>query len=198
MDKRRKVRQRRRAALLMVVCALVCLVWAAKQGYRRVQLALYPQNYSAAVERWAEAYSVDPLLIDAFTRTESGFDPKAESNVGARGLMQITEETFFWIKSKIAPDEALTFDDLYDPETNIRFGSYYVAACLERYQNDVATAAAAYHSGWGTVDRLLAAEGYSDNGVTLRVFPYNQMQNYVAKIQRNYRKYQGLYAASAA
>lgn len=198
MNKRRKVRQRRRATLLLVLCALVCLAWAAKQAYHRVQLALYPQSYSAAVERWAEEYGVDPLLIDTFIRTESGFDPKAESNVGARGLMQITEETFFWIKSKIASEEALTFDDLYDPETNIRFGAYYVAACLDRYQGDVATAAAAYHSGWGTVDRLLAAEGYSADGRTLQVFPYNQMQNYVFKIQRNYRTYQRLYAAGAA
>ena len=70
--------------------------------------------------------------------------------------MQITEQTFDWIKGKIAPEEPLTFDDLYDPETNIRFGSYFVSCCLLRYQDDLSTAAAAYHSGWGTVDALLA------------------------------------------
>ncbi len=51
---------------------------------------------------------------------------------------------------------ALTFDDLYDPEVNIRFGSYFVSYCLHRYSGDLATAAAAYHSGLGTVDGLLA------------------------------------------
>ena len=66
------------------------------------------------------------MILYAFIRTESNFDPNADSDAGARGLMQITEVTFDWIKMKIAPTESLTFDDLYDPETNIRFGSYFV------------------------------------------------------------------------
>lgn len=60
---------------------------------------------------------------------------------------------------KIAPTESLTFDDLYDPETNIRFGSYFVSYCLDRYSGHLATAAAAYHSGVGTVDGLLGQGG---------------------------------------
>ena len=48
--------------------------------------------------------------------------------------MQITEVTFDWIKSNIAPTESLSFEDLFDPETNIRFGSYFVSYCLLRYQ----------------------------------------------------------------
>lgn len=62
--------------------------------------------------------------------------------------MQMTEETFLWLRSKIAADEDLAFADLYDPDTSIRFGCYYLHLCLERYNGDVATAAAAYHSGW--------------------------------------------------
>ena len=62
--------------------------------------------------------------------------------------MQITEVTFDWIKTKIAPTEALTFDDLYDPETNIRFGTYFVSYCLKRYDNHLATAAAAIITVW--------------------------------------------------
>ena len=115
----------------------------------------------------------------------------------ARGLMQITDETFQWIKSKIAPTEALTFEDLYDPEVNVRFGSYYLAVILERYDQDIATAAAAYHSGWGTVDQLLEQEKYTEDGQTLIVFPYEQMDLYVKKIHRNYDIYQRLYGASA-
>ena len=89
--------------------------------------------------------------------------------------------------------KALTFDDLYDPETNIRFGSYYLACCLERYGGDVATAAAAYHSGWGTVDDLLADGAYSADGVTLHTFPFEQMNLYVSKIRRSYAAYQRIY-----
>lgn len=98
--------------------------------------------------------------------------------------MQITEVTFDWIKMKIAPTESLTFDDLYDPETNIRFGSYFVSYCLDRYSGHLATAAAAYHSGVGTVDGLLGQEAYSTDGVTLDHYPYPQMRLYVKKSPR--------------
>ena len=134
--------------------------------------------------------------MDAFIRTESGFDPQATSSVDARGLMQMTEETFIWLRSKIAPDEGLVFANLYDPETSIRFGCYYLHLCLDRYKGDVATAAAAYHSGWGTVDALLRMEEHSSDGETLQGFPYNQMNHYVKKITSGYANYQRIYAGT--
>lgn len=170
---------------------LLCLPTAVRQ----VELQLYPRRFSAQVETYAAEYDLDPLLIYTFIRTESSFKPDAVSSVGARGLMQITEVTFDWIKSKIAPGEDLTFDDLYDPAVNIRFGVYYISACLARYHGDVSTAAAAYHSGWGTVDGLLESSDYSADGEVLHTFPYQQMGLYVTKINRAYERYQALYGA---
>ena len=192
-NKRRKAVRRRRAFVAVLLCFAVATALFACKGVSLVGEMLYPKKYDAAVKHWADEYQLDPLLLDAFICTESGFDPKAESNVGARGLMQITEETFEWIRSKIAAQESLTFDDLYDPDVNIRFGAYYVSQCLARYNGDISTAAAAYHSGWGTVDRLLTSSAYSSDGKTLQVFPYDQMRNYVAKIQRHYETYRELY-----
>ncbi len=176
------------AALILLVC-LVSFP-ACSRAFLRMR---YPRRYTASVEHWAAEYGVDPLLIYAVIRTESGFDPNACSQVDAHGLMQITEVTFDWIKSQIARDENITFADLYDPDTNIRFGSYYVGRCLSRYQESVPTAAAAYHSGWGTVDALLRNTAYSSDGKALSVFPYQQMKNYVAKISSAYAKYKLLY-----
>ena len=156
----------------------------------------YPIQYAEYVTYYADKYDIDPLMLYAFIRTESNFNPRADSDAGARGLMQITEVTFDWIKSKIAPTEDLTFEDLYDPETNIRFGSYFVSYCLLRYQDDLATAAAAYHSGWGTVDDLLAQSQYSADGKTLDHYPYPQMRLYVKKITSSYQHYQEIYTAS--
>ncbi len=156
----------------------------------------YPIQYAEYVTYYADKYDIDPLMLYAFIRTESNFDPRADSDAGARGLMQITEVTFDWIKSKIAPTEDLSFEDLYDPETNIRFGSYFVSYCLLRYQDDLATAAAAYHSGWGTVDDLLAQSQYSADGKTLDHYPYPQMRLYVKKITSSYQRYQEIYTAS--
>ena len=152
-----------------------------------------PCRANEYVEYYAGKYNIDPLILYSLIRTESNFNPNAQSNVGARGLMQITEETFDWIKLKIAPSEDLTFDDLYDPETNIRSGTYFVSYCLLRYHDDLATAAAAYHSGWGTVDNLLAQAEYSSDGETLDHYPYRQMRLYVRKITDSYQRSQDIY-----
>lgn len=182
---------RRLVALCLAVVLTVCVV---PPLCNRAEQLLYPRKYEQLVEKWAADYELDPLLVYAFIRTESGFDPQATSSVDARGLMQMTEETFLWMRSKIAPDEPLTFADLYSPDTAIRFGCYYLHLCMVRYKGDVSTAAAAYHSGWGTVDQLLQIEEHSADGETLQGFPYNQMHHYVNKITACYQTYQRLYA----
>ena len=189
--RRKKMRSRRLFLLGMALTLLFVLV---PNLWGRAERLLYPRKYDAAVQQWAQTYDLDPLLVDAFIRTESGFDPEATSSVDARGLMQMTEETFLWLRSKIAEGEGLEFADLYDPDTSIRFGCYYLHLCMERYKGDVATAAAAYHSGWGTVDNLLRMEEHSTDGETLQGFPYNQMHHYVNKITACYDAYQRIYA----
>ena len=194
--KARRSRQKRLRRLALLLVLAVCAALLLPGLWKRAERMLYPRKYEALVERRADTYDLDPLLVDAFIRTESGFDPQATSTVDARGLMQMTEETFIWLRSKIAPDEGLLFANLYDPETSIRFGCYYLHLCMERYNGDVATAAAAYHSGWGTVDALLQMEEHSADGETLQGFPYNQMNHYVKKITSCYARYQRIYAGS--
>jgi len=194
--KARRSRQKRLRRLAVLLVLAVCAALLLPGLWKRAERMLYPRKYEALVERWADTYDLDPLLVDAFIRTESGFDPQATSTVDARGLMQMTEETFIWLRSKIAPDEGLLFANLYDPETSIRFGCYYLHLCMERYNGDVATAAAAYHSGWGTVDALLQMEEHSADGETLQGFPYSQMNHYVKKITSCYAEYQRIYAGS--
>lgn len=185
---------KRLLVLLLVLLVSGTVLFAAFQD--KIERWEYPIEYSEYVTYYADKYDLDPLMLYAFIRTESNFNPKADSDAGARGLMQITEVTFDWIKTKIAPTEDLTFEDLYDPETNIRFGSYFVSYCLLRYQDDLATAAAAYHSGWGTVDGLLSQAEYSADGKTLDHYPYPQMRLYVKKITSSYQRYQEIYTAS--
>lgn len=179
-------------AVLLLFLSTACVLLYG--SLKKIQMHLYPQKYSAWVEANAQEFGLDPLLVYAFIRTESGFEPKAESGVGARGLMQITQETYEWIHSKLEPETAVDFEQMYDPATNIRYGCYYVAACLERYHEDISTAAAAYHSGWGTVDSLLQTEKYRGVNAVLTVFPYKNMNRYVEKIQQNYKRYQTLYS----
>lgn len=192
-----KAKKRKRSILAPILALLLVLALAGTllfSAFRdKIEHWEYPQRFTEYVEYYAGKYGIDPMILYAFIRTESNFDPNADSDAGARGLMQITEVTFDWIKMKIAPTENLTFDDLYDPETNIRFGSYFVSYCLDRYSGHLATAAAAYHSGVGTVDGLLGQEVYSTDGVTLDHYPYPQMRLYVKKITESYQHYSEIY-----
>ena len=169
----------------------VCIgltVW----NMNNIERKLHPVLYEKYVQSYAKEFSIDPMLIYAVIYTESGFDPAAVSNIGARGLMQITEETFAWIKLKNANDEPFVYDDMFNPETNIRFGSYFLSRCAQRY-SDLPTAIAAYHSGWATVDGLLKNPAYSSDGKTLHTFPYAQMELYVQKVTKAYNIYHNLY-----
>ncbi|MEG0878432.1 MAG: lytic transglycosylase domain-containing protein [Oscillospiraceae bacterium] len=178
---------------LIVAIVLAIAILVAQMAYNYFIKISYPQKYADTVNKYSDMYNVDTNLIFAIIRTESGFKADAKSGAGAIGLMQMTEETFDWIKKKIAPEEELAFEDLYTPETSIRFGAYYISICLEKYGGDISTAAASYHSGWGTVGKLLGNAEYSENGQTLNVFPYEQMNLYVKKVQKSYIKYNEIY-----
>lgn len=191
MAKRKAKSLWRQVVILLMLVLMACAVAAA--GVKKMQRAAYPLKYTEYVEYYAGKYDMDPMLVYAIIRTESSFKADAVSNVNAQGLMQITEVAFQWLKSRIAPTEQIVFEDLRDPELNVRFGSYYWACCLDRYGDDIRTAAASYFSGWTTVDNLLTEPEYSDDGITLKEFPYAGMRQYVDKIERNYSMYKKLY-----
>lgn len=190
-------RKKAKRGLLVILIVIVVLVAVAaavvRPIYNHVRKIQYPLQYTEEVEKWAAEYEQDPYLFYAVIRTESGFDPNAVSSAAARGLMQMTEETFEWVKSKIAPDEDLTFDDMFVPDTSIRFGGWFLAYCMEKYGADVGTAAAAYHSGMGTVDALLEDPKYTDDGITVKDSPMRDMNHYMYKVKQAFERYHEIY-----
>jgi len=177
-----KAKKRKRSILAPILALLLVLALAGTLLFStfrdKIEHWEYPQRFTEYVEYYAGKYGIDPMILYAFIRTESNFDPNADSDAGARGLMQITEVTFDWIKMKIAPKESLTF---------------VVSYCRARDSGHLAPAAAAYHSGVGTVDGLLGQEAYSTDGVTLDHYPYPQMRLYVKKITESYQHYSEIY-----
>ena len=79
---------------------------------------IYPQRYCEYVEKYAEEYKIDPLLIYSIIKAESNFNEKAKSKSNAIGLMQIVIETAQEIGMKLEIQE-ITEEKLYEPETNI-------------------------------------------------------------------------------
>ena len=124
-------------------------------------------------------------------KTESGFDPNAVSNVGARGLMQIMEETFDWLKFKMG-DEETQYIEMFDPKTNIKFGCYLLGYLYNEF-GSVETAMAAYHAGRGQVNEWLADKSISSDGRNLDTIPIKDTAHYVSKIVSAMEIYKKLY-----
>jgi soluble lytic murein transglycosylase-like protein len=126
-----------------------------------------PRDHGAYSREIAEAsalYAVPERLIWAIIRVESGFDPRAVSSRGARGLMQLMPETA----------AILGVRDSFDPRQNIHAGTRHLKAMMLRFRYDLRLAVAAYNAG----EKPVAA--YRD------VPPYPETRQYVAQVLRLY------------
>ena len=92
--------------------------------------------------RYAEDYNIDEELVRAVIQVESGWNPKAVSSKGARGLMQLMPGTA----------DMLGVDDPFDPEQNIGGGVKYLSDLTDKYNGDIEKALAAYNAGPTRVD----------------------------------------------
>lgn len=153
---------------------------------------VYPVHYSEYVEKAAAETDIDKYLIWAVIKTESNFNPMAESDVGARGLMQLMEDAFEWVKFRMNDSRNISYDDMYVPMYNIEYGSYMIMLLYEEY-GDEKTALAAYHSGRGSVNGWLENKEYSSNGKTLDKIPSSVTEHYVNKVMTAYEGYTNLY-----
>jgi soluble lytic murein transglycosylase len=116
----------------------------------------YPLPYEHIVVGHARNYDLDPALLAAVIYRESKFDPKAESSSGAIGLMQLLPDTARGIALHTGGN-AFVVDDLYDPEINVRYGSFYLRRLLSKY-DDERLALAAYNAGQANVDEWIAED----------------------------------------
>lgn len=186
-------RKKRKAPLLIpiLIVSLILLGIGGYFGYNKYLEFAYPIKYQNWVEKYAAENHLNKYFVYAVIKTESGFDPSAESNVGARGLMQIMEDTFDWIKFK-SDDESAVYGDMYDAETNIRYGCYLLGYLMDEF-GSVEVAAAAYHAGRGNVNSWLSDKKYSADGVHLDNIPISDTAHYVNKITKAMNKYIKLY-----
>jgi soluble lytic murein transglycosylase-like protein len=147
-------------------------------AYTDFQPALPPSGASPDDVRpliWKEAgrRGVDPLLVEAVLRNESGFDTQALSPTGAGGLMQLMPDTA----------RQVGVGDRFDPAQNIAGGTEYLAQQLDRFQGNIEMALAAYNAGPEAVSRY--------GGVP----PYPDTVEYVRRVLQDYRALQGLPAS---
>lgn len=191
---RRSQGDRRYTLPLVILAAFLLLLTALTLLLRYdVSTRSYPIEYSAYVETYAAEYNLPPHLVYAIIRTESAFDSCAVSSVGAIGLMQLMPDTFTWISADLLGDH-FDVSMAYDPETNIRYGCYYLRRLYNRY-GDIHAALAAYNAGPGRVDGWLKQPELVDETGALipEAIPIRETRRYVASVLDAYHNYDALY-----
>ncbi len=124
-------------------------------------------NYQNDIQHAARQFLVDARLIKAVIKTESCFNHKAVSRVGAKGLMQLMPKTA----------EFLGVKEVFNPRQNILAGTAYLRRLLDRFKQDIKLALAAYNAGPTAVDKF--------SGVP----PYKETQKYIKKVLASYQRY---------
>lgn len=177
--------------LASVLIVIGILAFSINGAYDYFMKKVYPIKYEEYVSEYSRMHKVDPALVYAIIKSESGFSQNAKSKAGAVGLMQIMPNTFKWLQSKRGV-KSTSVVDLIDPEVNIDNGTYLISLLLEKYKSEQ-VAICAYNAGIGTVDGWLADENCSENGVTLSYIPYWETRQYLNKVMKTKEIYNKLY-----
>jgi soluble lytic murein transglycosylase len=176
---------KRRLLAVVAVAALLALAFAslqtAKPGWW--ERLWYPLRYEQIVRGHARNYDLDPALLAAVIYQESKFHANAHSSSGAIGLMQLLPDTAKGIAVHTGGTR-FRVGDLYDPEINVRYGSWYLHHLIEKY-GDERVALAAYNAGQDNVDR------WRRGGLGIQFSETRAYVNRVEDLKRVYRRAYG-------
>jgi soluble lytic murein transglycosylase len=180
-----------RYAVVIILLTIVALLagFLYQQFYSVIQKEKYPRKFSKYVTQASREFNVPEPIIYATIKTESNFVPDAESSAGALGLMQLMPSTFEWLTTSVLK-ENLTPQDIIDPQTNIRYGTYMLSL-LYKLLGDWETVFAAYNAGIGNVNSWLENELYSQNGKLTHI-PFPETREYVQRQLSHIKKYENL------
>jgi len=190
-----KIKMRRHGCLRLFVLAAVTLfvlLFAVDAGRDALLEFMYPVKYSDIVEKNSEKFGLDKYLVYSVIRTESKFKEAAVSDAGAKGLMQLMDETAKECNEKGGFGYNIP-DEILDPEVNITLGCYYLKKLIDTYYGDISLAITAYNGGTGNVGKWLKDSELSDGDGGLLDIPFEETKGYLDKVLATYDKYKEIY-----
>lgn len=156
-----------------------------KQSHYRVRER---SGYHDLIKKYAEEYRISPSFLSAIIKCESSYDARAVSRVNARGLMQIMPDTGTWLAGRMDLKNYQP-DALFDPETNIRFGAFYLAYLSDMFAGSPVMVASAYHAGANNVKHWALTRAEDKKTITLDMIPMDDTRSYVRKVMDAYAIY---------
>lgn len=169
--------------ILINLILLICLLGILALGCLNYAKKIFPVSHHSIVIKYTSEYDLDPYLVYSIIKAESDFKEDAISSKNARGLMQIAEITGNWGSIELDMDE-FHIEDLYQVDTNIRLGCWYLSRLYQEFGDNKNTVIAAYNAGSGNVSKWLKSYKYSEDGVTLipENIPFPETNKYLKKV----------------
>ncbi len=177
---------------IRIVIVFTIIIGISILGIKWAGKVMYPLEHREYISKYSDKYNIDPFLVASIIRVESKFDEEAKSHKGATGLMQITPSTGKWIADIMGINDYKE-EMLYEPETNISFGCWYVNNLKAQFNGNIKLALAAYNGGSGNVTKWLANKEYSSDGLNLDKIPFRETEQYVYRVLKDYKIYRKLY-----
>ncbi len=148
----------------------------------------FPILFRDQISRHAKNQNLKPAMVFGLIRQESVFNELAGSHVGARGLMQIMPATGRRIARELGV-KWRSASSLYEPETNLKFGTYYYKKQLDKFDGQLALAAAGYNAGPHRVKKWRPKKSMPMD-IWIETIPFDETRKYVSVVLMNVIIYQ--------
>ena len=153
----------------------------------------YPLPYREVLEKYSKEHGVDPFITAGLIRQESEFDARVISHSNAYGLMQIMPSTGRELGQRLGVARVGTAE-LFNPQVNVRLGTFYVKNLLGSFGNELERSLASYNAGMGRVKQwLTGAPQYREPAEWVETIPFTETRGYVQSVMRNADFYRRLY-----
>jgi soluble lytic murein transglycosylase len=151
----------------------------------------YPRAFKPLIDKHRGLGKAPELYLYSIMRKESGFDPHVHSYADAMGLLQMIPAT----TKRVAAELGIPYteDLLFDPELNIRTGSWYIGHLLAKFKGQIPLGAGSFNSGPRPVMKWLDQWGDRPIDELVELVPYQQTREYMKKVTESYARYELLY-----
>jgi soluble lytic murein transglycosylase len=155
----------------------------------------FPMPYRVALEANSKERSLDPFMVAALIRQESEFNPLAVSRAKAYGLTQVLPSTGREISRKLGV-RPFAAKMLFQPELNLKLGTYYLRSMFDQLGGQWEATLAAYNAGKSRVDNWLNYAVFEEPAEFIESIPFTETRNYVQIVMRNADVYRRLYGSN--